>query len=97
MTRMGTITQDEADDIFYGEHVAQQFVSEHRWYNRLLIVFQSEDGSLRGFYYMQPATEMQEDQDRYESDPVKTFPVEAREITTTVYDALPEASSVQPQ
>lgn len=81
---MDSISTDEAEDIIWGEHVADQFVSEHRWYNKRLFVFERE-GDLYGFYYLDPATEEQEGQDRFEADPVPVFPVVAREVTTVVY------------
>lgn len=76
---------DEAQDIADAEYVAIQDVSEHRWYTRQLVVFE-RDGALFGFYYMEPASELQEDQDRFETDPVRVFPVSGREVTTTVYE-----------
>ena len=82
-----TIPLDEAEDYVYGGLLASQKVSEHRWYNKQLIVFQEqEDASLWGFYYLDPKSELQEDQDRFESDPVRIFPVVAKEVTTTVYE-----------
>ena len=81
-----TLTTDEADDRIYGPHVAIQDVSEHRWYTKQLVVFMGDDHLLYGFYYLKPATELQEDQDRFESDPVKVFYVNARDVTTTVYE-----------
>jgi hypothetical protein len=81
-----TISVDEADDIVYSEHVALQNVSEHRWYTKRLVVFE-RDGELFGFYHLAPATEEQEGQDEFEGDPVPVFPVVAREVITTVYEA----------
>jgi hypothetical protein len=83
---METINTERAKDLLY-ENLAMQDVSEHRWYTRKLVVFSqtNDNGNLRGFYYLQPATEMQEGQDIFESDPVEIFPVVAKEITTTVY------------
>jgi hypothetical protein len=79
-------TLDAEDIALYGdEKVAQQVVSKHRWYTKHLIVFQ-RDGMRMGFYYLEPASELQEDQDRFEADPVPVFPVTAREVTTTVYE-----------
>jgi hypothetical protein len=65
---MTTITVDEAEDIAWGEHVAVQPVSEHRWYDKQLVVFE-RDGALMGLHYLKPKTEMQEGQDRFEGDP----------------------------
>lgn len=81
---METISVEEAEDIVFGNYIACQDVSEHRWYTRQLVVFHGDEG-LMGFYYDKPATEMQEGMDTFESDPVKVFPVVAREIVTTVY------------
>lgn len=89
-----TLTIDEAEDIYDGHHkVAEQQVSKHRWYAKVLVVFTpdlgpSDDpmGHLRGFYYLDPVSELQEDQDRFESDPVKAFPVRAKQVTKTVYE-----------
>jgi hypothetical protein len=83
---MTTITVDEAEDIAWGEHVAVQPVSEHRWYDKQLVVFE-RDGALMGLHYLKPKTEMQEGQDRFEGDPVPIFPVKAREVVATVYEA----------
>jgi hypothetical protein len=80
------ITADDAEDIIYGDHISMQEVSRHRWYTMRLVVFE-RDGALLGFYYMDPATEMQEGQDLFEGDPVPVFPVVAREVTTTRYEA----------
>jgi hypothetical protein len=66
--------------------VGVQEVSEHRWYTKQLIAFQRNEGELLGFYYLKPASEIQEDQDRFEADPVPTFAVASREIKTTVYE-----------
>lgn len=65
--------------------VASQEVSKHRWYTKRLVVFRHAD-ALLGFLYLDPATEEQEGQDRFEADPVPTFPVVGREVTTTTYE-----------
>ena len=82
---MSTIDVDTAEDYVYDGHVAIQEVSRHRWYTRRLVVF--EDGAtLKGFYYLDPASEEQEGQDRFEADPVPVFPVDAKTVTTIVYE-----------
>jgi hypothetical protein len=69
------------------EFVASQEVSEHRWYIKRLIVCKI-DGALWGFHYNDPKTEDSLDyDDRFDSNPVKVFEVEAREVTATVYEA----------
>lgn len=80
------ISADEAEDIVYGAHVAVQDVSEHRWYTKQLVVFE-RDG-LKGFYYLKPASELQEDQERFEDEPVPIFAVEGREVTTAIYEKV---------
>jgi hypothetical protein len=87
MTPVATITVDEAEDIVY-DAVAVQKISEHRWYERQLVVFKDDDGALQGFYYLKPASELQEDQDRFESDPVQVFQVSSREVVTIVYGVV---------
>lgn len=62
-------------------------MSKHRWYTKQLIVFK-RDGALLGFYYLEPASELQEDQNRFEADPVPVFSVTRREVTTTVYEPV---------
>lgn len=84
---MNTITVDEAEDIFYGDHVAVQAIAKHRWYTKRLVVFERE-GELWGFYYLDPATEMQEGQDRFEMVPVPVVRVRSREVTSIVYEAV---------
>jgi hypothetical protein len=86
---MSTISTDEAEDLVYGDHEGIQDVSTHRWYTKQLVVFTGERGGLYGFYYLKPASEIQEDQDRFESDPVKVFPVEAEEVTVTKWRPAP--------
>lgn len=80
-----TIDAETAEEIALFDHMAAQDVSKHRWYTKRLIVFE-RDGALLGFYYLAPASECQEGQDLFESDPVRVFPVVAREITQTVYE-----------
>jgi hypothetical protein len=85
----GTISVDEAEDLVY-DHVAIQDVSDHRWYIKQLVVFHGDD-ALWGFYYLKPKTEIQEGQDRFESDPVRTFPVVAEEVRVTKYKPKEQA------
>jgi predicted RNA-binding protein with PUA-like domain len=84
---MPEISIDEAEDIIYADPVAIQDISEHRWYTKQLVVFKKH-GALYGFNYLKPASELQEDQDRFESDRVKIFPVSSRKVTTTVYEVI---------
>lgn len=81
-----TLDVDAALDIASFDHVASQVVSRHRWYTKRLVVFEA-DGGLRGFHYLEPASEEQEDQDRFDAVPVPTFSVVAREVVSTVYEA----------
>jgi hypothetical protein len=86
-----TLSTDEAEDVF-NDALASQLVSKHRWYTRYLIVF-SYQQELRGFYYNEPATEEQEGQEVFDSDPVETFPVVAKQVTTTIYEPVKEEKS----
>jgi hypothetical protein len=81
-----TLSYDEAEAIALGGGLATQEVSRHRWYTKRLVVF-SHGAELFGFFYLDPATEMQEDGDVFEADPVPVFSVVAREVTTTIYEA----------
>lgn len=85
---MTTIFTEEAEEILDSNGLtARQLVSEHRWYTKELIVFRAPTGDhLLGFYYLKPASELQEDQERFESDPVQVFPVYARNVMTAVYE-----------
>jgi len=89
-----TMTQDEAEEYVWGDHVAIQEVSEHRWYRRQLVIIKDESQALLGFYYLRPATEVQDDQDRFESDPVQVFPVVAKEVVRTVYERFDKGFEV---
>lgn len=84
---MNTIDREDAEEIYWGEdQIAKQFVAEHRWSNTFLIVFE-RDGELWGFYYDEPATEMQEGNDPFDyDDPVSVFPIIGKEVTKIVYE-----------
>lgn len=86
------ITVDDAQEIVWDGALAVQIVSKHRWYTKQLVVFEPLPGVKVGFYYLDPASETQEDQDRFEADPVPIFPVIGRQVTTTVYEKAPDAS-----
>jgi hypothetical protein len=88
------IDVDTAEVLVYGstdtlKQLAIQDVSEHRWYTKQLVVFEGtlngETGTW-GFHYLAPATELQEDQDRFEADPVPVFPVVGKTVTVTVWE-----------
>jgi hypothetical protein len=57
---------------------------KHRWYTVTRVVFKHED-QLWEIYYNDPATEMQEDMDSFDSDPVEATLVVAYEKTVTDY------------
>lgn len=54
----------------------------HRWYRDLFTVFKT-DSTHFGVYWMDPASELQEDQDLFHSDPVEIYPVESYEQIIT--------------
>lgn len=86
---MATISTDVAIGIILESALAVQDISNHRWYTKQLVVFE-QDGKLMGFYYDQPATELQEDQETFEADPVPTYPVVGVEVKTTIYEVVEE-------
>jgi hypothetical protein len=68
------------------EFVAMQTGKKHRWYTDMLVVFKVKgEDDLYGFDYFDPATEMQEGDERFVADPVPVFPVAAQEVTRTEY------------
>lgn len=86
---MLSIDEEMARDLAYGGALAMQEVSQHRWHTTMLVVFEHED-QLMGFYFYEPATEMQEGGDEFEAIPVPIFPVIAREVVTTIYEPTKE-------
>lgn len=68
----GYITTFDADEIDYidGYKVVDRvFHEKHRWFNFYTIVFKEEEtGKFYEFGYMEPASEMQEGQDRYDEE-----------------------------
>jgi hypothetical protein len=85
MTEETLPVQQAQDMVDLTEYVAMQELERHRWYTRRLVVYNSPSGYLRGFVYLDPASELQEDQDRFEADPVPTFPVHSATMTKIVY------------
>lgn len=62
-----------------------------RWYTGRIVVFKADDDLHYEVYYMDPATEMQEGQDRwnidnYERNTVTAYRVEPVEVTVTKWD-----------
>lgn len=57
---------------------------KRRWYTVMRIIFE-HDGALWRIYRMDPATEMQEGQDKWGSDPVVATRMEPYEVTVTKY------------
>lgn len=90
---METIDEEIASELAWGSsfededytYKAKQHVKDHRWYTSYLIVFE-HDGQTYGFFYNDPASELQEDQERFDADPVPVFKVVGREVVTTAYE-----------
>lgn len=82
---MQTMSAEEALDVIDSGVITKQLISKHRWYTKYLIVFQPEDDYELGFYYLEPATEIQEGQDVFESDPVKVFKVGFKQVVQNVW------------
>ena len=76
---------EEDYDLPYGDVISFERGDKHRWYTWCEVVFKAKDGNTYMVDYMEPATEMQEGQDRwYESNPghVTATQVEPVEVTT---------------
>lgn len=82
------ITEQEAQEIYYDEkYVAVEEGGDHRWWRPIYVTF-SSDGKFYQFMYMQPLTEVQEDQDRFEVDRdgmIECYEVEPYEFKETRY------------
>lgn len=76
---------EEEYDLPY-ESVSNEEFDKHRWYTVRTLVFKADDGYHYEVGYMDPATEMQEGQDRWDYDYktglVSAIRVEAKEVTT---------------
>lgn len=76
---------EEEYDLPY-EAVSNEEFDKHRWYTVRTLVFKADDGHHYEVGYMDPATEMQEGQDRWDYDYktglVSAIRVEAKEVTT---------------
>jgi hypothetical protein len=82
-----TMDREEAEDIFYDKEIllAVQNLRKHRWYTRQLVVFR-HGSDLNAFYYLDPASENQEDQERFESNPVEIFAVKT--VPSVSYETI---------
>jgi hypothetical protein len=74
---------EEEYDLPY-DAVSNEELDKHRWYTVRELVFKADDGFFYEVSYMDPATEMQEGQDRWDEDhrgKVEAIRVEAKEVT----------------
>lgn len=83
-----SISVDRAEEVVEGNYIAIQDVSQHRWYTKQLVVFFTTMLGLTGFHYLKPVSEIQEDQDRFEGDPVPVFKVKSKQVSSTVFEAV---------
>jgi hypothetical protein len=86
-TRKFSVEQLEELDITWRTDAPVVFTEEwdqRRWYTVRRVVFKFED-QLWEIFYNDPATEMQEGQDRFDHDPVTAHLVEPVEVTVTRY------------
>ena len=82
------ITTEEAEGILWdGSSLAKEEGNKHRWYTNRHIIFE-KNGKFYEFIYMQPASELQEDQDIFEASPVPCYRVEAKQIIKTIYTRM---------
>ena len=90
VTRQFTIEElEEEYDLPYGGYeLSFKRIDKHRWYTICEVVFKADDGLTYMVDYLEPATEMQEGQDRwpidnYTNETVLGIQVEPQEIITT--------------
>lgn len=68
ITRKFTVKElEEKYDLPWGA-ISDEANDNHRWYTIRDLVFKADDGYFYGVAYMDPATEMQENQDRWYYD-----------------------------
>lgn len=94
ITRSFTVEELEEDyDLPYGDVLFFERVDKHRWYTICEVVFRADDGLTYMVDYMDPATEMQEGQDRwyidnYQDNTVAAVQVEPIKVTTVKWQAI---------
>jgi len=90
VTRNFTVEELEEDyDLPYGA-VYEETIDKRRWYSVLELVFKADDDKYYMVDYMDPATEMQEGQDRWDdySGHVEATLVEPIEVVTVKWQAV---------
>jgi hypothetical protein len=90
VTREFTVEEleEEYDLPYSGEELSFERIDKHRWYTVCEVVFKADDGLTYMVDYLDPATEMQDGQDRwpidnYKNNSVNAVQVEPKEVTTT--------------
>jgi len=90
ITRNFTVEElEEQYDLPWGA-IHEETVDKRRWYSVLELVFLADDGNHYMVDYMDPATEMQDGQDRWEDSRgyVEATQVHPVEITTVAWEAV---------
>lgn len=91
ITRKFTVEElEETYDLPYGA-VYEDTVDKRRWYSVMELVFLADDDKHYMVDYMDPATEMQEGQERWDEDSkglVEAILVEPVEVTTIQWKAV---------
>lgn len=90
ITRNFTVEElEEEYDLPWGA-IYEETVDKRRWYSVLELVFLADDGKHYMVDYMDPATEMQDGQDRWEDSRgyVEATQVEPVEVTTIAWEAV---------
>lgn len=90
VTRKFTVEELEEDYDLPWNPVYEDTIDKRRWYSVLELVFKADDGKHYMVYYMEPATEMQESQDRWEDSRgyVEAVEVEPVQVMTTEWRAI---------
>ena len=79
-----TFTRDELDDLDLPySFLHTEFVGEHRWYDRVLGIFQEPDSLVYwGIEFCDPKTELQEDMDPwFDENEIVATEYELRQVT----------------
>lgn len=99
-----TIDPEDLDDLFCNEYfvqigpwmmVAQQLVSDHRWYERYWLVLRHEDGTSWGVKYNEGKSELQENELpwRGTEEPIRLTRLYPHDVTITKYRLKPSTQS----
>lgn len=90
VTRKFTVEELEEKYDLPWNPIYEETIDKRRWYSVVELVFKADDGLHYTVYYMDPATEMQDGQDRWEDSRgyVEGIQVEPVEVVTVKWEAI---------